>query len=201
MEVECEWIVLSGGQHKQGPFYVTIRNSAIAAISSAPSASQGGSDLQRLSTHLLVPGFIDLHTHGVGEQDDQSGINYPGLTHHAPCTHIHCVIAGGSSDVLDFWLHPGRYYKLVCVMSRSSQCVFFPLKWIHHPLLSEHTQGVFPKQGTTSFLATVIFPKEYPEKTLAILSRLNEAVGKQGNGSIMEGIHAEVRGLSQIINY
>ena len=83
MEVECEWIVLPGGQHKKGPFYVTIRDSAIAAISSEPSATQGSSDLQHLSTHLLVPGFIDLHTHGVGEQaSNQLSVNYPGLTHH-----------------------------------------------------------------------------------------------------------------------
>lgn len=66
-------------------------------------------------------------------------------------------------------------------------------------LFSEHTQGVFPKQGTTSFLATVVFPKEHPEKTSVILSRLNEVVGKQGNGAIMEGIHAEVRGPAHII--
>ena len=51
----------------KGPFYVTVKDSAIAAISQEPSASHGSSDLQRLSTHLLVPGFIDLHTHGVGE--------------------------------------------------------------------------------------------------------------------------------------
>ena len=67
MEVECEWIVFPGGQHEKGPFYVTVRDSAIAGISSEPSAPQGGSDLQQLSTHLLVPGFVDLHTHGVGE--------------------------------------------------------------------------------------------------------------------------------------
>ena len=60
---------------------------------------------------------------------------------------------------------------------------------------------MFPKQGTTSFLATVVLPKEYPEKTSAILSRLNEAVGIQGNGAIMEGIHAEVRSPSQIIKF
>jgi N-acetylglucosamine-6-phosphate deacetylase len=78
-----------------------------------------------------------------------------------------------------------------------------PVKLIHQTNsipLPEHTQGAFPKQGTTSFLATVVFPKEYPEKISAVLSRLNEAVGKQGNGAIMEGIHAEVRGQAQIVN-
>ena len=166
MEVECEWIVLPGGQHKQGPFYVTIRDSAIAAISSAPSASQGGSDLQRLSTHLLVPGFIDLHTHGVGEQDDQSGVNYPGLTHHAPCTHIHCVIAGGSSDVLDFWLHPGRYYKLVCVISRSSQCVFFSSQMDTSPSLVRAHPGCLSKAGYNLFPSHSDLPQGVPREDI-----------------------------------
>ena len=57
----------------------------------------------------------------------------------------------------------------------------------------EYSQQVFPKQGTTSFLATVVFPKEHPEKTAAILSSLNQAVGKLGRGAVIEGVHAEVR--------
>lgn len=71
-------------------------------------------------------------------------------------------------------------------------CSSFKLILLSHTFSSEHTQQIFPKQGTTSFLATVIFPKEYSEKTAAILSRLNEAVGRQGNGAVVEGIHAEV---------
>lgn len=66
MEVKCEWMILPGGQHKKGPFYVTIRGCEIAAISREPVVADGSFDLQRLSTYLLVPGFVDLHTHGVG---------------------------------------------------------------------------------------------------------------------------------------
>ena len=75
----------------------------------------------------------------------------------------------------------------------SCACIFFALDSLCSVCsLTDHTQKVFPKQGTTSFLATVVFPKDHPEKTAAVLSRLNQAVGKQGNGAIIEGIHAEV---------
>ena len=64
MEIQCEWIVLPGGIHKQGPSYVTVKDGVITAIS---QESSGISGLKQLSTHLLVPGFVDMHTHGVGE--------------------------------------------------------------------------------------------------------------------------------------
>ena len=63
MEIACEWIVLPGGRHEKGPFYVCVEDGVIASVSQEPSKR---SDVLHLSTYLLVPGFIDLHTHGVG---------------------------------------------------------------------------------------------------------------------------------------
>lgn len=89
MEVECEWLVLPGGRHEKGPFYVTVKDDTIAAISKDPSASSE-SITERLTTHLLVPGFVDLHTHGVGECTGQlynRSVIYAMLT---VSTHNHC---------------------------------------------------------------------------------------------------------------
>ena len=63
MEIACEWLVLPGGRHEKGPFYVAVEGDVIAAVSREPSKA---SDLLCLSTFLLVPGFVDAHTHGVG---------------------------------------------------------------------------------------------------------------------------------------
>lgn len=61
--------------------------------------------------------------------------------------------------------------------------------------LLEYTQQAFPSQGTTSFLATVIFPRDYPEKTTAALKALGRCLMQppgEGGGAVLEGIHAEV---------
>jgi N-acetylglucosamine-6-phosphate deacetylase len=59
----------------------------------------------------------------------------------------------------------------------------------------EYTQLAFPKLGTTSFLASVIFPRDHPEKISAVLARLAQCVGSTGGGgAVLEGVHAEVRG-------
>ena len=62
---------------------------------------------------------------------------------------------------------------------------------MHALICTEHSQRLYPKQGTTSFLATVVLPKGY-EQTAATLSALNECCGKTGQGAVMEGIHSEV---------
>lgn len=60
---------------------------------------------------------------------------------------------------------------------------------------------MFPSQGTTSFLATVIFPRDHPEKVAAVLASLAEAMGKvTGTGAVLEGIHAEVGILRCALN-
>ena len=50
---------------------------------------------------------------------------------------------------------------------------------------------MFPKRGTTSFLASVVFPQT-GGRTGEVLSRLGECVGRTGEGAVVEGVHAEV---------
>ena len=57
--------------------------------------------------------------------------------------------------------------------------------------VTEHSQRLFPRYGTTSFLATVVLPQGHP-RTQATLSVLNDRCGKTGYGAVLEGIHAEV---------
>ncbi len=61
--VECEWLVTPGGQLEQGPFSVTLEDEVITGI----HRSQSLEGSCQLHAHLVTPGFIDLHTHGVGE--------------------------------------------------------------------------------------------------------------------------------------
>ena len=63
--IECEWLALSRGDLEEGPFFVTVEGDSITAVQrERPEAEKS---LQWLQTHLLTPGFIDLHTHGVGQ--------------------------------------------------------------------------------------------------------------------------------------
>lgn len=62
--IRAEWVVLPGGTLKEGPFFVTIMADTITSVDlQEPSLSEQ----ECLTTHLLTPGFIDIHTHGVGE--------------------------------------------------------------------------------------------------------------------------------------
>ena len=64
--IEAEKAVLPGGVLEPGPVYVTVEGSRIAGVfrgrSSAPVT-----DYPTLHTHLLCPGFVDTHTHGLGK--------------------------------------------------------------------------------------------------------------------------------------
>ena len=52
---------------------------------------------------------------------------------------------------------------------------------------------MFPSQGTTAFLATVIFPRDQPDKITSVLASLAKCVGEvTGSGAVVEGVHAEV---------
>ena len=75
--------------------------------------------------------------------------------------------------MVDFWLHPGETLTLLSI-----------IPWISHRALSA-------RYGTTSFLATVVLPRDHPN-THATLGVLNERSGKTGHGAVLEGIHAEV---------
>ena len=78
------------------------------------------------------------------------------------------------------WLTSG------CILVRHSLfCLLFPGSH------TEHSQKLFPHYGTTSFLATVVLPRDHPN-THATLGVLNERSGKTGHGAVLEGIHAEV---------
>jgi N-acetylglucosamine-6-phosphate deacetylase len=130
--IEAEQAVLPGGVLEPGPVYVTVEGGKISGVFRGHSSSPV-TDYPTLRTHLLCPGFVDTHTHGLG----------------------------GSEDVVDFWLHP------------------------------EHSQRLFPRYGTTSFLATVVLPRGHA-RTQATLNTLNTSCGKTGHGAVLEGIHAEV---------
>lgn len=60
--VECEWLALPGGELEQGPLFVTVEGETITGI----CRQRPVQEKPWLRTHLLTPGFIDLHTHGVG---------------------------------------------------------------------------------------------------------------------------------------
>ena len=60
---KAQWIVLPGGELRSGPLYVLVEGQKIASIhEDAPGLPD-----EVINTHLLTPGFVDLHTHGLGE--------------------------------------------------------------------------------------------------------------------------------------
>lgn len=63
--IEAKEVILPKGEHKEGPVYVTIEGGKITDIATAPPPSSSHKEV--LKTHLLIPGFIDLHIHGLGE--------------------------------------------------------------------------------------------------------------------------------------
>ena len=62
--IQCDWLALPGGQLQEGPFRVCVEGEAITAVQRDTSPGQ---ESDHHHTHLLTPGFIDLHTHGVGK--------------------------------------------------------------------------------------------------------------------------------------
>ena len=69
MLVQTEWLVLPGGRHVRGPFRIVVEEEAIADV------QRCGEDLATPPldsedvinyAHLATPGFVDMHTHGVG---------------------------------------------------------------------------------------------------------------------------------------
>ena len=61
--IEANTIVLPKGEVREGTIYVTIKGDRIVTITTEPPTSFD----RIINTHLLVPGFIDLHTHGLGK--------------------------------------------------------------------------------------------------------------------------------------
>ncbi|XP_077991798.1 N-acetylglucosamine-6-phosphate deacetylase-like [Glandiceps talaboti] len=76
---------------------------------------------------------------------------------------IHHHGMGGASDLVDFWKHP------------------------------EYSQNNFPKSGVTSFLATMVYPKDADAAgTEETIQKIENIVGRtDGRGAVCEGINGE----------
>ena len=61
--VEAQLAVLPGGVLDNGPLYLIIKNQNISAIQNERPAEAHDHFIQ---AHLITPGFIDIHTHGLG---------------------------------------------------------------------------------------------------------------------------------------
>ena len=61
--LKADSVVLPGGELRTGPLYVLVEGTKIVSIQEeAPDIPD-----EVINTHLLTPGFVDLHTHGLGE--------------------------------------------------------------------------------------------------------------------------------------
>ena len=63
--LEADWLVLPGGKLEKGPVWVSVEGQEITAVfkDRAPPTT----DYTIHHAHLIAPGFVDIHTHGVGE--------------------------------------------------------------------------------------------------------------------------------------
>ena len=64
--IEADEAVLPGGVLEHGPVYVTVDGGRISGVFSGRSSAPV-TDYPTLHTNLLCPGFVDTHTHGLGE--------------------------------------------------------------------------------------------------------------------------------------
>ena len=80
MRIFCDCLCLPGGELARGSFLVIVEGSLIAEVltldpvlehSNLADKNQRGRGCSKLEddlyTYLLTPGFIDLHTHGMGK--------------------------------------------------------------------------------------------------------------------------------------
>ncbi len=68
--VFAENVVFPKGEVREGPFYVVIKNGIISKISKAESTLSSVAQCDRcdaVTCHLLAPGFVDIHNHGLGK--------------------------------------------------------------------------------------------------------------------------------------
>ena len=63
--LEADWLVLPGGKLEKGPVWVSVEGQKITGVfkDRAPPTT----DYTIHHAHLVAPGFVDIHTHGVGE--------------------------------------------------------------------------------------------------------------------------------------
>ena len=101
--IKCDWLALPGGRVERGPLYLTIQEDKVASITQTPPSWFSEAHPEILHAHLVTPGFIDLHTHGVGEYIFHVVMLRFGYSF---CAHL---TSGGADDVIDFWQHPGLF--------------------------------------------------------------------------------------------
>ena len=65
--IEADRAVLPGGVLEQGPVYVTVEGARISGVFVGRSSTPVTDLPRRIHTNLLCPGFVDIHTHGLGE--------------------------------------------------------------------------------------------------------------------------------------
>ena len=100
--LEADWLVLPGGKLQKGPIWVSVEGQKIAGVfQKRPPPT---TDHTLLHAHLVTPGFVDIHTHGVGKGEIELSVciygSFTGFFLFA--------IVGGSDDILEYWLHPGN---------------------------------------------------------------------------------------------
>ena len=62
--IEADEVVLRGGIKETGTVYVTVNGTKIESVSRTPPIN--AHHVSHLKTHLLCPGFVDIHFHGLG---------------------------------------------------------------------------------------------------------------------------------------
>lgn len=65
--IKCDWLALPGGKLERF-FFITLQGDKITSIAQGGSPDYPENCDQYVQAHLVIPGFIDLHTHGVGMQ-------------------------------------------------------------------------------------------------------------------------------------
>jgi N-acetylglucosamine-6-phosphate deacetylase len=146
------------------PGFVTIEGGRIVEASgTAPEITK---DTQELSASLVTPGFVDIHTHGIG----------------------------GTSEVAEFWLNPE--YTLTRVVKYGTTALLatmvLPRRGLNEsaaPMLLNPFQGICIDDFCACGLC---FSTNVNVNVPRVAKKLNATVGKQmPNSAVLEGIHAE----------
>lgn len=69
--IEADRAVLPGGVLERGPVYVMVEGGRISGVFHSRSYAPV-TDYPTIHTPLLCPGFVDTHTHGLGEGPKRS---------------------------------------------------------------------------------------------------------------------------------
>ena len=114
------------------PGYVVIDDATGAILGVTGDQIASDTVTQRYEAPLVVPGFVDIHNHGVGGPADDV-------------------------DVTQYWNFPAYTTERIC------------------------------RYGTASLLATLVFPGG----ALPPLGALRDAIGREGHGAVVRGVHCE----------